>query len=68
MAQHSLPVLPALPFHTFPQPQRSVCSREFPESRWGAGDAVACTRTATIYDFATEQEYCFECWREVGRG
>ena len=50
------------------QPLLSTCCREFPESRWGAGDAVACTRKATIYDLETEQEYCFPCYREVRRG
>ena len=32
-------------------------------------EAVADFREqAVIHDLATEQDYCFECWKAVGRG
>jgi hypothetical protein len=80
MAQRSLAVLthPSFP-QVFAQalnqevtrvaPQLSVCCYESPESYWGACDGgIRCTRTATIHDVATEQDYCFAHYREVRRG
>lgn len=71
MSHSTLPALPVLPFHTFPQPQLSLCCRETVISDGSTGEfnrAFPCTRPAVIHDLATEQDYCFECWKAVGRG
>jgi|HubBroStandDraft_4_1064222.scaffolds.fasta_scaffold05566_16 hypothetical protein len=49
-------------------PQLSPCCYESAESRWGAGDAIACTQPAVIHDVATELDYCFAHYKAVNRG
>ena len=54
-----------------PRIQLSFCCRETVISDGSTGEfnrAFPCSRPAVIHDLATEQDYCFECWKAVGRG
>jgi hypothetical protein len=49
------------------KPVLSTCSRTF-ETFHGSGNFISCPNKATIHDLGTDQEFCFPCWQEVGRG
>lgn len=64
-------LLRAPKFPVPPQPTLSLCCHETIVDDGGTGEfnqVFPCVKPATIHDLATEQDFCFEHYRAVGRG